>query len=119
MDGVVTSLQSISGRRGTRTAPSGTCRSPTTARWASCAARRSALSPSAWGAEYDKGYEAGLQSFARADRKGDAACIERHRQDLEENCSGYRQDMATLTEENLTSAWNLGVLEGFDAARRK
>lgn len=71
------------------------------------------------GAEYDKGYEAGLQSFALADRKGDAACIERHRQDLEENCSGYRQDMATLTEENLTSAWNLGVLEGFDEARRK
>ena len=67
------------------------------------------------GAEYDKGYEAGLQSFARADRD----CIDRHRQDLEQHRDGYRQDMAILTEENLNSAWNLGVLEGFDAARRR
>ena len=69
-------------------------------------------------AEHDKGYEAGLKSFARADRDEDFDCIDRHRQDLEKNSSGYRQDMATLTEENLNSAWNLGDLEGFDAARR-
>ena len=67
------------------------------------------------GAEYDKGYEAGMESFARANRD----CIDRHRQDLEQHRDGYRQDMATLTEENLNSAWNLGVLEGFDAARRR
>lgn len=67
------------------------------------------------GAEYDKGYEAGMESFARADRDS----IERHRQDLEQHRDGYRQDMGTLTEENLNSAWNLGVLEGFDAARRR
>ena len=67
------------------------------------------------GAEYDKGYEAGMESFARANRDS----IDRHRQDLEQHRDGYRQDMGTLTEENLNSAWNLGVLEGFDAARRR
>ena len=67
------------------------------------------------GAEYDKGYEAGIKSFPLAKRDS----IERHRQQLEQNRDGYRQDMAILTEENLNSAWNLGVLEGFDAARRQ
>ena len=70
------------------------------------------------GKEYNKGRDAGRESFTRAAEKGNLDSIRRHSDDLANHRDGYRQDMASLIDGCMVSAFNLGVLEGFADAMR-